>query len=138
MLASILLGEVARGAVLPPGAPPPREAHMVSSILNMFPQDLLLSSTRVQPLNIRRVEHKDFIDYEVEFVELPEETSDDLEESDNIVISHSESEDDSMSDNPGDKEDAVLDSKVNMETFVTLLQRARTRHRGLKKMSPER
>merc|ERR1719262_412003 len=114
-----------------PGAPDllqrnsPRKA--APSILDIFPQDLLTSRSRIKPLDIRRIEHDHFIDYEVEFVELPEEESD-ANESDNLVISHSESEDHGQQGGGG--EGALLeDSKVNMESFADLLQRARIRHR---------
>ena len=83
------------------------------------------------------MEHDNFIDYEVEFVELPESASDNLEESDNIVISHMDSEDDSRR-TAEITQQSMLHTKVNMESFVELLQRARIRHRDRTKTSPER
>ena len=84
-----------------------------------------LIRSRIKPLDIRRIEHDHFIDYEVyifykvaklvfqntfqvEFVELPEEESD-ANESDNLVISHSESED---HDQQGGGDDLLEESKV--------------------------
>ena len=123
----------------------------VPSILDIFPQDLLDSHSRIKPIDIRRIEHDTFIDYEVEFVELPEEPSGrDIEESDNLVISHSEGE--GGQDDPqlhlegggegllggqggdgllgGQGGDGLLGGQVDMESFVSLLQRARVRHRS--------
>ena len=45
--------------------------------LNMFPQDLLTSNKKVKPIDVRKIEHEDFIDYEIEFVELSEESKED-------------------------------------------------------------
>ena len=91
-----------------------------------------LIRSRIKPLDIRRIEHDHFIDYEVdfpieklalslllskllktftfqvEFVELPEEESE-ANESDNLVISHSESED---HDQQGGGDDLLEESKV--------------------------
>merc|ERR1719153_1138378 len=116
-------------ALQTPGAPDLLQSESArkaaSSILDIFPQDLLTSRSRIKPLDIRRIEHDHFIDYEVEFVELPEEESE-ANESDNLVISHSESED---HDQQGGGDDLLEESKVNMESFADLLQRARIRHR---------
>merc|ERR1719153_845253 len=116
-------------ALLTPGAPDLLQSESARkaapSILDIFPQDLLTSRSRIKPLDIRRIEHDHFIDYEVEFVELPEEESE-ANESDNLVISHSESED---HDQQGGGDDLLEESKVNMESFADLLQRARIRHR---------
>ena len=114
----------------------------VPSILDIFPQDLLDSHSRIKPIDIRRIEHDTFIDYEVEFIELPEEPRGrDIEESDNLVISHAEGEggqDDPQLRLEGGGEgllgrqggDGLLGGQVDMESFVDLLQRARVRHRG--------
>ena len=83
---------------------------------------MLYPRSRIKPLDIRRIEHDHFIDYEVEFakvfsseitfqvefVELPEEESE-ANESDNLVISHSESED---QDQQGGGDDLLEESKV--------------------------
>merc|ERR1719331_2024145 len=117
-------------ALQTPGAPdllqPDSPRKAAPSILDIFPQDLLTSRSRIKPLDIRRIEHDHFIDYEVEFVELPEEESE-ANESDNLVISHSESEDHGQQGGGGGG--LLEDSKVNMESFADLLQRARIRHR---------
>ena len=91
-----------------------------------------LLRSRIKPLDIRRIEHDHFIDYEVEFVksfslpkkntlqvefvELPEEESE-ANESDNLVISHSESEDPGQQGGGG--EGLLEDSKVTfIESFA--------------------
>jgi hypothetical protein len=109
----------ARGAQRTPGALPP-------SILDIFPKDLLVSRSRVRPIDIRRVEHDNFIEYEIDFVEMADEPSEG--ESENLVTSHYR-----KSEGAGD---ALLSGRVDMESFVELLQRARVRHRG--KASTER
>merc|ERR1712233_80886 len=85
-------------ALLTPGAPDLLQSESTRkaapSILDIFPQDLLTSRSRIKPLDIRRIEHDHFIDYEVEFVELPEEEESEANESDNLVISHSEESED--------------------------------------------
>jgi len=121
-------------ALLTPGAPDLLQSESARkaapSILDIFPQDLLTSRSRIKPLDIRRIEHDHFIDYEVEFVELPEEEESEANESDNLVISHSEESEDRHRDQQGGGGGGLLeDSKVNMESFADLLQRARIRHR---------
>ena len=91
---------------------------------------MLYPRSRIKPLDIRRIEHDHFIDYEVEFakvfsseitfqvefVELPEEESE-ANESDNLVISHSESEDHGQQGGGG--EGLLEDSKVTfIESFA--------------------
>ena len=102
---------------------------MDNSSVKVFVNGALIRS-RIKPLDIRRIEHDHFIDYEVdfpieksalslplskllktfqvEFVELPEEESE-ANESDNLVISHSESED---HDQQGGGDDLLEESKV--------------------------
>ena len=104
---------------------------MDNSPVKVFVNGALIRS-RIKPLDIRRIEHDHFIDYEVdfpieksalslllskflktftfqvEFVELPEEESE-ANESDNLVISHSESED---HDQQGGGDDLLEESKV--------------------------
>jgi len=45
----------------------------VDAYLNMFPQELLASNKKVRPIDVRKIEHEDFIDYEIEFLELSQE-----------------------------------------------------------------
>ena len=111
---------------------------MDNSPVKVFVNALIRS--RIKPLDIRRIEHDHFIDYEVdfpieksalslplskllktftfqvEFVELPEEESE-ANESDNLVISHSESEDPGQQGGGG--ESLLEDSKVTfLESFA--------------------
>ena len=45
----------------------------VDSYLNTFPQQLLAANKKVRPIDVRKIEHEDFIDYEIEFLELSQE-----------------------------------------------------------------
>merc|ERR1712038_41136 len=58
--------------------------------LDLFPADLLSSNTKVRPVDVKIIEHEDFIDYEVEFLELPENDYeiDFLESSPSVFINH--------------------------------------------------
>merc|ERR1711874_227651 len=122
------------------------EVNAADAYLDMFPQDLLDSNKEIQPIDVRIIEHDGFIDYEIEFVELPEEHNDEYE-SDYLT----EAEDDVV--NASDKPEndfknvkvttAATDttvpvstaSQVTAVTFVDLLRRARRKHR--KKVSKE-
>merc|ERR1712112_633635 len=89
----------------------PQASH--PSILDIFPQDLIQSRSKIEPIKIRKVEHDTYIDYEIEFLETVDETSEDSEDT-----------------------DFLEDEEVNLETFVELLRQARIRYQT--KMSMER
>merc|ERR1711881_276964 len=100
------------------------------SILDIFPQDLIQSRSKIEPIKIRKVEHDTYIDYEIEFLEIehsyhPVETAGDLEVQDT-------SDDRQLLEEAGTLED----EEVNLETFVELLRQARIRYQT--KMSMER
>ena len=76
--------------------------NIFTFVINITFQDLIQSKQKVLPIDIRRIEHEDFIDYEIEFVELSEEESvndDKHEKAIQVIInsknSDSETEDDS-------------------------------------------
>ena len=52
------------------------EKAVSNSYLNMFPRDLLDSDKIVKQLDVKIIEHDEFIDYEIEFVELSDEYND--------------------------------------------------------------
>ena len=111
----------------------------------MFPQDLLDSNKKIKPIDVRIIEHDDFIDYEIEFVELSEEQFNEYE-SDTTV---DEGDDKSSVSKPKSdltKVEATTQriattvpistsTKVTAATFVDLLRRARRKHR--KRVSQE-
>ena len=113
--------------------------------LEMFPQDLLDSNKKIKPIDVRIIEHDDFIDYEIEFVELSEEQFNEYE-SDTTV---DEGDDKSSVSKPKSdltKVEATTQriattvpistsTKVTAATFVDLLRRARRKHR--KRVSQE-
>jgi len=120
----------------------------VDAYLNMFPQELLSSNKKVKPIDVRKIEHEDFIDYEIEFLELSEEIDDDennkilSETGDNfnktlrdmlspmyMNVSSKEKSNQSKASNSSTK--LSEDSKeMNLVTFVDLLRRARIRHQS--------
>merc|ERR1712112_462986 len=103
----------------------PQASH--PSILDIFPQDLIQSRSKIEPIKIRKVEHDTYIDYEIEFLETVDETSEDSEDTDFLEIEHSYSPVDTgqleVQDTSEDRtlleEAATLeDEEVNLETFV--------------------
>lgn len=86
--------------------------------LNMFPQDLLTSNKKVKPIDVRKIEHEDFIDYEIEFVELSEESKEDG------------SADVAASPAPEHRFTAAGPAGMTLVNFVDLLRRARVRHKA--------
>ena len=117
----------------------------MDAYLNMFPQELLASNKKVRPIDVRKIEHEDFIDYEIEFLELSEETDDN--ENDKVLsetgektlramlspmymdVSSHEKINESKASNSSTK--LSDDSKeMNLVTFVDLLRRARIKHQS--------
>jgi len=117
----------------------------VDAYLNMFPQELLASNKKVRPIDVRKIEHEDFIDYEIEFLELSEEMDDN--ENDKVLsetgektlremlspmymdVSSHEKINESKASNSSTK--LSDDSKeMNLVTFVDLLRRARIKHQS--------
>jgi len=90
----------------------------VDEYLNMFPQDLLTSNKKVKPIDVRKIEHEDFIDYEIEFVELSEESKEDG------------SADVAASPAPEHRFTAAGPAGMTLVNFVDLLRRARVRHKA--------
>ena len=118
----------------------------VDEYLDMFPQDLLSSNKKVKPIDVRKIEHEDFIDYEIEFLELSEEMDDgeelsmDHKHSDvgsDRIISSSDSVKHSSVDhaynssmNPHSKGLSEHPKEMSLVTFADLLRRARIRHQS--------
>ena len=101
------------------------EKVAADAILEMFPQDLLENNKKVKPVNVKIIEHDGYIDYEIEFVELPDYYNYDyyIEDYDfgkkveeELTTTTTES---STSSNPNTPE----------ITFVNLLKKARNKHR---------
>jgi len=126
----------------------------VDAYLEMFPQELLTSNKRVKPIEVRKIEHEDFIDYEIEFIELSEEINEDEEEEKetiNLILSDSgerfnDTIEDMLSNSDvnksyADNQSSIKSSsssselsqepkEINLMTFVDLLRRARIRHQS--------
>ena len=100
------------------------EKVAADAILEMFPQDLLENNKKVRPVNVKIIEHDGYIDYEIEFVELPDyydydyysEDYDTGKKVEELTTTTTES---STSSNPNSPE----------ITFVNLLKKARNKHR---------
>jgi len=110
----------------------------VDAYLDMFPQEFL-SNKRVRPTYVRKIEHEDFIDYEIEFLEV----SDEVDEDDKNILSETglsfnKTIVDMLStrssverNNPSISSKLSEDPKeMNLVTFVDLLRRARIRHQS--------
>ena len=92
------------------------------------------SNKRVKPIDIRKIEHEDFIDYEIEFIELPahEENETGTEEfilkteSSNSITSNNEIQNGSLktenSENKSEKS-----KELNLVNFVDLLRKTKAR-----------
>jgi len=74
---------------------------------DLLPQELIDATKNVRPVNVRVIEHEDFIDYEIEFEEYQSEST--------------------GSTQTKDREHAATGSSM---TFSELLLRARQKHRG--------
>merc|ERR1711970_289839 len=115
----------------------------VDAYLEMFPQELLTSNKKVRPIDVRKIEHEDFIGYEIEFVELSEEIDNEEEDAVNLILSEAGKHlngtvDDILSSkfvnsSDIDQQHSVLSEhskEMNLVTFVDLLRRARIRHQA--------
>lgn len=99
-----------------------------NSFLDSFPEDLLSSNKKVKPVKVHIIEHDDYIDYEIEFIEIP----DDMEfTSEEIVSDIHDYGIGSMKESNKlltDVKPNGKDSKVT-DTFLDLLEEARLRHK---------
>lgn len=157
LLLGVEVGEVRAGAlVVREATQAGREAvpviHLnngkasVDEYLKLFPEQLLASNKRVKPIDVRKIEHEDFIDYEIEFVELPnDEANPDEFISKKTVDSESSPrraetnriQDDSFSfDQSGLKINRA--GEVNLVNFVDLFRRARTKQRSRQNIGADR
>ena len=92
-------------------------------------QNLLQSKKKILPVSVRKIEHEEFIDYEIEFVELSEENtsdSDSSEDADPVRINkvRNDRRRQKSSDVPSKSHDRPL-SRVNLDPFNDLIKRVR-------------
>jgi hypothetical protein len=103
--------------------------------LEMFPQDLLHSKMKIRPIDVRIIEYDGFIDYEIEFVELPDEQDDDYDtESVNREDLDTKPKNSFTNIEVTTKKIATTipvstSTRVTAVTFVDLLRSARRKHR---------
>merc|ERR1719206_1602640 len=94
------------------------------NILEMIPKELLDSNKKIRPINVHIIEHDDFIDYEIEFVEL----SDNQEESDE-GIGNRFTPKESVTYKVPTTTPKATSSRATPLSFVNLLKSARKEHR---------
>lgn len=97
------------------------EKVAADALLDMFPQDLLENNKKVRPVDVKIIEHDGYIDYEIEFVEIPDyyeyydeetiETKQSIETLQNFHTSF------------------TTEKPTPEKTFVDLLKKARSKHR---------
>jgi len=94
------------------------------NILEMIPKELLDSNKKIRPINVHIIEHDDFIDYEIEFVEL----SDNNEECDE-GIGNRFTPKESVTYKAPTTTPKATSRRVTPLSFVNLLKSARKEHR---------
>lgn len=106
----------------------------VPTFLDMFPEDLLDSDKIVKPIQIHIIEHEDYIDYEIEFVELSMDPASDIGEftfpADSITTDNQYGEDEEPA--PSFRNNHTTGTQhygVTGSSFLDLLKRARIRHK---------
>merc|ERR1719232_1369865 len=122
----------------------------VDEYLKLFPEQLLASNKRVKPIDVRKIEHEDFIDYEIEFVELSNDEAVTKEfiskktvdsESSQSRAETNRIQDDSFSFDKSGVKISRGAGEVNLVNFVDLFRRARTKQRSRARgetMGPDR
>ena len=106
-------------------------------LLSYFPADVLKSTAKFRPVRVRVIEHEDYIDYELAFVEEKEEGKEDGGEEEEVATAATK-EDESRSNEDIDIASTERPADVQITapsftavTFVNLLERARRRHHEL-------
>jgi len=109
----------------------------VDDYLKMFPNELLAPNKRVKPIDVRKIEHEDYIDYEIEFIELPahEENEAGTEdfilktESSNSKHSDNEIQNDSLqTENTAKKSEKS--KELNLVNFVDLVRTTKSKSKS--------
>jgi len=89
------------------------EKVAADALLDMFPQDLLENNKKVRPVDVKIIEHDGYIDYEIEFVEIPDYYEYYDEETFETKLDTS----------------STTEKPTPEKTFVDLLKKARSKHR---------
>jgi len=85
----------------------------VDDYLRMFPEKFLASNKRIKPIDVRKIEHEDFIDYEIEFVELSQDDSVDEARPEEFIFKQTD-ESDSFLDNLNSKVSSDKDQNYSL------------------------
>lgn len=99
------------------------------------------SNKRVKPIDVRKIEHEDFIDYEIEFVELPNENIFKKADANEFILQKTEISDANRDEQNKIQDDSIGYEKpqsfgsepskeVNLVNFVDLYHKARTKQRS--------
>jgi len=94
------------------------------NILEMIPKELLDSNKKIKPINVHIIEHDDFIDYEIEFVELSDNHHD-LDEG----IGNGFTPKEAVTYKIPTTTQKATSRRVTPLSFVNLLKSARREHR---------
>jgi len=85
----------------------------VDDYLRMFPEKFLASNKRIKPIDVRKIEHEDFIDYEIEFIELSQDDSVDEARTEEFIFKQTD-ESDSFLDNLNSKVSSDKDQNYSL------------------------
>merc|ERR1719204_2217961 len=89
------------------------EKVAADALLDLFPQDLLENNKKVRPVDVKIIEHDGYIDYEIEFGEIPDYYEYYDEETFETKLDTS----------------STTEKPTPEKTFVDLLKKARSKHR---------
>ena len=76
-------------------------------------KSIAASNKRIKPIDVRKIEHEDFIDYEIEFVELSQDDSVDEARPEEFIFKQTD-ESDSFLDNPNSKVSSDKDQNYSI------------------------
>ena len=86
----------------------------------------------IKPIDVRKIEHEDFIDYEIEFVELSNEDSDEANKNE-FILKQTDTSDSLHKPFTNKVQDDLLSqdsSEVNLVNFADLFRKSRTKSRS--------
>ena len=104
-------------------------------LLSYFPADVLKSTAKFRPVRVRVIEHEDYIDYELAFVEEEEGKGGEEEEEEEVAAATEDesvvNEDIISASTERSADVQITAPSFTAVTFVNLLERARRRHHEL-------
>jgi len=112
---------------------------MSKTFLDLIPPTILNANKKIRPLKIHIIEHDDYIDYEVEFIELEENNAAEFPSDEDEYIDIIYDDVDELKDAVQNPTEKTLQSTVDdsNERFNYLLNKARRRHKFRKDITEE-